>query len=234
LNGLDKSKFPVAQNISRSGESPSKKLRVLVEGHRAVPLKAIDDSIEAVRAAKCDIELWHASPSKNGASIIADRVFEATPHDQMFDIYRQVDVIVKMSRVEGMFGPPLEAFHAGATGIVSKVTGYLDYIKPGKNAIALEVDDFNGASLALEHLVKNPEQLKSLKNSALDTAAAWPSIEDSILEFNNICMSILSGPQIKKKFHNKLIRLKDQIDSSIANDRDPRELFSPMLVTSRL
>jgi glycosyltransferase involved in cell wall biosynthesis len=234
LNGLDKIKFPVARSISRSDESPNKKMRVLVEGHRGVPMKAMDDSIQAVRAANCEIELWHASPTKGGASILADRIFEATPHDQMFDIYRQVDLIVKMSRVEGMFGPPLESFHAGATGIVSKVTGYLDYIKPGKNALALEVDDFNGVTLSLEHLAHNPQQLESLKITALETAAAWPSIENSSLEFNNICMSILSAPKNGNKIHRKLTRLKEQIDSSIANDRDPRELFSPMLVTSRL
>jgi glycosyltransferase involved in cell wall biosynthesis len=234
LNGLDKSKFPVGTTTSRPEEPFTKKIRVLVEGHREVPLKALDRAVDAVRAADCEVELWHASPSKNGGSILADRIFEETPHDQMYEIYRQVDLIVKMSRVEGMFGPPLEAFHAGASAIVSKVTGYSDYIRPGENAIALDVDDFNGLTLTLEHLASNPKQLDLLKKAALETARTWPSIENSRLQFNSICMALMSGSQIGKKFKGELVRSKEKIESSIANGLDPRQFFNPLLVTSRL
>ena len=33
----------------------------------------------------------------------------------MADLYAQTDVVLKLSSVEGMFGPPLEGFHRGAT-----------------------------------------------------------------------------------------------------------------------
>jgi glycosyltransferase involved in cell wall biosynthesis len=234
FNGIDKNKFPLAQKVSRSGEPLEKQMRVLVEGQRGVPMKALDESIEAVRAANREIELWHASPSKEGGSILADRIFEETPHGQMYDIYKQVDLVVKMSRVEGMFGPPLEAFHAGATAVVSKVTGHTEYIKAGENSIALDVDDFTGVTLTLEYLASNPEQLESLKKQALETSRRWPSIEESKLQLNSICITIMSGPQIGKKFNSKLDRIKEKIELRITNSRDPRDLFSPMLVTSRL
>jgi len=38
------------------------------------------------------------------------------------DEYARSDVLLKLSSVEGMFGPPLEAFHRGATAVVTPVT----------------------------------------------------------------------------------------------------------------
>lgn len=57
------------------------------------------------------------------------------------EIYRSCDVIVKLSYIEGMFGPPLEMFHCGGTAIVYDVTGHDEYIVHEKNALVVKTDD---------------------------------------------------------------------------------------------
>ena len=47
--------------------------------------------------------------------------------------YARSDVVLKLSRVEGMFGPPLEGFHRGATCVVTPVTGHDEYVEHGWN-----------------------------------------------------------------------------------------------------
>ena len=44
------------------------------------------------------------------------------------------DVVLKLSRVEGMYGPPLEGFHWGATCVTTPVTGHDEYVEHGWNA----------------------------------------------------------------------------------------------------
>ena len=45
----------------------------------------------------------------------------------MYEIYNQCDVLLKMSKVEGVFGPPLEMMACGGTCVVGNVSGYDEY-----------------------------------------------------------------------------------------------------------
>ena len=233
-NGINKNTFPVAESISRKTDGNGKPLRVLVEGYRGSQIKGVDETIATLRATDLGIELWHASPSKSGGSMVADRVFEELKHQELYQVYRQVDLLVKMSRVEGMFGPPIESFHAGATAIVSKVTGFEDYIKPGVNSLTLDVDDFVGLRASIEYLQSNPDELSHMKHQALKTAQSWLSVEDSSKVFISTCNALLHSNQIDGEIQKRLESLSDRIEKMIEQEHDPRELFSPILVTSRL
>lgn len=64
-------------------------------------------AIEAV--APLDVEVWCVS--SRGAPIKewkCDRFFEHVPMVDMRRIYSSCDILLKLSRVEGMFSPPLE------------------------------------------------------------------------------------------------------------------------------
>ena len=54
--------------------------------------------------------------------------------------------MLKLSRVEGMFGPPLEGFHMGATCVVTAVTGHEEYVEHGENGLVVEWDDPAGSA----------------------------------------------------------------------------------------
>jgi hypothetical protein len=92
----------------------------------------------------------------------------------MADVFATTHVLLKLSRVEGMAGPPLEAFHMGATAVVTPVTGHEEYIRHGHNAIVVGYDDPFGTTRALDLLGRDRSLLHTLRSNAHRTAAEWP------------------------------------------------------------
>ena len=92
----------------------------------------------------------------------------------MAALYADTDVVLKLSRVEGMFGPPLEGFHMGATCVTTEVTGHDEYIEHGRNALLVDWDDQTGTTRQLELLAKDRRLLHELRSNALATARGWP------------------------------------------------------------
>jgi hypothetical protein len=88
-------------------------------------------------------------------------------------------VVLKLSRVEGMAGPPLEGFHCGATCITTPVTGHDEYISDGRNALLTSWDDERGTSRLLDLLARDRRLLHRLRVGAVRTARSWPSTEQS-------------------------------------------------------
>jgi glycosyltransferase involved in cell wall biosynthesis len=152
-------------------------------------MKGVSKTLSKLAEIK-DIEIWHVNPT-SGSSEHASKTFHKVSISEMNSIYKNVDVLVKMSRVEGMFGPPLEAFHSGATAIVSKVTGFDEYIKHRVNSLAVDVDDFEGMKSLIVELDKDRDLLVSLKLGAIATAKDWKSIEESRNEFVSICKIVM-------------------------------------------
>ena len=93
----------------------------------------------------------------------------------MADLYERNDVLLKLSSVEGMFGPPLEAFHRGATCVVTPVTGHDEYVEHGWNGLLADWDDLRGTARQLDLLARDRALLAFLRANALETARAWPS-----------------------------------------------------------
>ena len=87
--------------------------------------------------------------------------------------------MLKLSRVEGMYGPPLEAFHMGATCVTTPVTGFDEYVDHGWNGVVVGWDDPHGTARALDLLARDRLRLERLRHNALATARAWPSWEQS-------------------------------------------------------
>jgi hypothetical protein len=206
-NGIDKAIFH--QNVIPV-ETPSlDKLRVLIEGPFDVPMKAVDEAFKVARSIN-NVEIWHVNPTAQRESVYSKN-FSKVPYREMAKIYKSCDVILKLSRVEGMFGPPLEAFHVGSTAVVSRVTGYSEYIKDGENSLSVDVDDFESAALALAELSANRELLQNLKSNALLTAEAWPSIEESAFKFAEVCSLVLFS---NSNYRNVRERIKDSFTSA--------------------
>jgi hypothetical protein len=108
-----------------------------------------------------------------------DRVVGPVPHREMAALYAETDVVLKLSRVEGMFGPPLEGFHRGATCVVTEVTGHEEYIQHGWNGLVADWDDPAGTARLLDRLARDPRELHFLRTNALATAQSWPDWEQA-------------------------------------------------------
>jgi hypothetical protein len=102
--------------------------------------------------------------------------------------------VLKLSRVEGMAGPPLEGFHRGATCLTTPVTGHDEYLADGRNALLTSFDDERGTSRLLDLLARDRRLLHELRVSALRTARSWPSTEQSTAMFLLALRRIVAAP----------------------------------------
>jgi glycosyltransferase involved in cell wall biosynthesis len=176
-NGIDKDLFEPAEAVERRVGGP---LRVLVEGYRGSEFKGIDQAAAAVAAMTEPRHLTAVIPDRAVAGgVEADRLLGAVSQEELAHLYRGTDVVLKLSRVEGMFGPPLEGFHCGATCVVTPVTGHDEYVEHGWNGLLTEWDDLRGTARLLDLLARDKRYLHFLRSNALETARAWPSWEQS-------------------------------------------------------
>lgn len=175
----------------------SGQLRVLVEGPFGVFFKNVGRSIKLMRKASPD-ETWLLTSSEVSWYPGVDRLFSRVPVDRVAAIYRSCDVIVKLSYVEGMFGPPLEMFHCGGTAVVYDVTGHDEYIVDGKNALVVRRDDEQGVIDAVRRLQQESDLLNSLKQGARETALAWPDWGTSSKEFHMALLDIMDAPRVER------------------------------------
>ena len=156
--------------------------RVLIEGHFGVSFKNTALALRLAREAGAR-DIWVLTGSPINWIPGVSRIFSQVPISQTAEIYRSCDILIKLSTVEGMFGPPLEIFHCGGTAVVYDVTGHDEYIVDGLNARVLPRGDADGVVRAISKLLSYQGELKALKSGALQTAAEWPSWEESSSEF---------------------------------------------------
>jgi len=173
-NGIDKTVFAPLETIAPRLEGP---LRVLVEGHANVWFKGVPDALAAAAAMREPRVVTAVTPGP--AVEGADRVVGPLTPREMADAYAETDVVLKLSRVEGMYGPPLEGFHRGATCVTTPVTGHDEYVVHGWNGLLVDWDDIDGTARALDLLARDRRLLHFLRANALATARAWPGWEQS-------------------------------------------------------
>lgn len=171
LNGIRKDIYkPYGDVIAARKEG---RLRVLVEGPVNVDFKNVPLTVKLCKQSKAD-EVWLLTSSEVTGFAGVDRLFSRVPIYETAKIYRSCDVIVKLSYIEGMFGPPLEMFHCGGTAIVYNVTGHDEYIMHNINGLVAKKDDTAKVISYINLLKKDAALLDHLKYEALKTAFDWP------------------------------------------------------------
>jgi len=157
-------------------------LRVLVEGPFRVKFKNVGTTIQLVKKAGVrDITLLTSSPVSWIPGV--RRIHSRVPITTVPSIYQSCDVLVKLSSVEGMFGPPLEMFHCGGTAVVYDVSGYDEYIRHESNALVAAMGDEDSVVAHIQRLMRDRDLLRELRRNAALTAQAWPSWEQSSGQF---------------------------------------------------
>jgi glycosyltransferase involved in cell wall biosynthesis len=175
-NGVDKDVFVSPEEIVPNLHDP---LRILIEGDPAVWFKGVPEAALAATAVREPRQVTVVTGREDALGVGVDRVVTHVPHREMAGLYANTDVVLKLSRVEGMFGPPLEGFHMGATCVTTEVTGSDEYIEHGRNALLVDWDDRTGTTRQLELLARDRRLLHELRCNALATARGWPSWEQS-------------------------------------------------------
>jgi glycosyltransferase involved in cell wall biosynthesis len=151
-------------------------LRILVEGPVNSWFKGVPEALAAARAMTEPHHVTAVTPQ--GAALKGpDSAIGPLSQAELANAYADADVVLKLSRVEGMFGPPLEGFHKGATCVVSPVTGHDEYVVHGENGLVVDWDDPAGTARALDLVARDRALLHRLRCGALATARSWPSWE---------------------------------------------------------
>jgi len=204
--------------------------RVLLEGHFGVSFKNTALGVRLAREAGAkDIWLLTGTPVKWVPGV--SRVFSRVPMKVTPEIYRSCDILVKLSTVEGMFGPPLEIFHCGGTAIVFDVTGHDEYIVDGQNACVVRRGDMDGVVTTLRRLLNDRIELARLQIGALQTAEAWVSWDESSSAFRDWVDVSLDGPTVDRA---SLAEFCDQAFSEHVRDEQQRLANIPRVPRHRL
>ena len=180
-NGVNKALF--TDKGRRVAARDPERLRVLVEGAPGAFFKNVPKTFQLLDGVP-GIETWWLTPhAAEHAPGRVDRVFTGVPQAKVPAILRSCDVMVKLSSVEGMYGPPLEMFHCGGTVVTSDVTGHDEYVRHGENGVVVPLKALDGVTTAVRALAADRELLDRLRASALETAKAWPSREETAADF---------------------------------------------------
>lgn len=196
-NGIRKDLYCPSGPVIASREKG--KLRVLIEGPVGVFFKNVEKTIELCIKAEVD-EIWLLTSTNLSSYPGVDRCFSCVPITETPAIYRSCDVLVKLSYVEGMFGPPLEMFHCGGTAVVYDVSGHDEYMVDEVNSYVLHRDDEAGVVARLRQLKENPILLDELKEEALKTAERWPDWARSAARFQEILKQIPTDSRTHQSF----------------------------------
>jgi glycosyltransferase involved in cell wall biosynthesis len=191
-NGIPKDVFASPSEIDVRLRDP---LRIVVEGNPHVWFKGVGDALAAVRAMREPHHVTVVCGVRDFDTSGADEVVGPLAHEEMAALYGRSDVVLKLSRVEGMFGPPLEGFHMGATCVVAAVTGHEEYVEHGVNGLVVDWDDPRGTAGALDLLARDRALLHRLRLGALATARAWPSWEQAGTMMAGALREIARRPQ---------------------------------------
>jgi O-antigen biosynthesis protein len=172
-NGIDKSAFPPLEEVVPAMHGP---LRILVEGSPSVWHKQVPEALRSAGAMREPhwVTAVCGDPRAHSDIAGADQVVGPLSHREMADLYADHHVVVKLSTVEGMSGPPLEGFHRGATCVITPVTGHEEYVRHGYNGLLTDWDDVGGTARQLDLLARDRRLLHFLRCNALETARSWP------------------------------------------------------------
>jgi glycosyltransferase involved in cell wall biosynthesis len=191
-NGIKKSIYQLEGEVIPRTSAGA--LRVLIEGPLGIDFKNVENTIAVCRQSKAD-EIWLMTMSDVNEVEGIDQVFSRIPVEDTARIYRSCDVIVKLSKVEGMFGPPLEMFHCGGTSITYDVSGYDEYIVPDENGLVAKMGNEGQVLNYINLLKESPEMLARLKDNAILTANSWPDWSEAGDDFHHAVHHILSNNQ---------------------------------------
>lgn len=180
LNGIDKESFNTSGKVI--DEKRPLGTRVLVEGALNVFFKQTELAVKIAKNAGVS-DIWLLTPNKINKFPGVNRLFSNIPIKTVGEVMRSCDILLKLSKVEGMFGPPLEMMHCGGTAVVFNVTGHDEYIEDGKNGLVYEMDDFENITKGLNKLINDWKYIKKLKENGLKTAASWPDWKESSNNF---------------------------------------------------
>lgn len=97
------------------------------------------------------------------------------------EFYRNLDIFVFPSRVEGYGLPPIEAMACGCCTVIADCGGVREYARGDENCLLVPPDSSGAIAEALRRLIESPDLLARLAQSGLETASrlTWEKTVES-------------------------------------------------------
>ncbi len=183
-NGLDLTLF---NSLAREKRD---RTRILIEGPGKIWFKRVDEAFRITKTFK-DIEVWYVTPDGYVASNWkADKIFKKVSHHQMPDIYRNCDILLKLSDVESFGLPNLEMMACGGAVITTNFTGQEEYAVNGVNCIVVNIGDFDSAKDRLSELIRDSDLRHNFGENGKKTAEDrnWATLTPDFANRLNLLM----------------------------------------------
>lgn len=179
-NGLDTKLF-----WPQKRKFDNRKIRILIEGNCEDYFKNVDESFKIVELLDKDrFEIWYLSYQGEPRDwYYVDRFLHKVPHDEVPNIYRECDILIKSSILESFSYPPIEMMSTGGYVVVAPNEGNCEYLRDGENCLFYKHEDLRTAVKAVEQLSTDSELRDRIYNNGIKTAAGreWARIESDIL-----------------------------------------------------
>ncbi len=214
-NGIAKDVFVPLERVEPRLDGP---LRVLIEGYRGSAFKGMDDAAAAVAAMSEPAHLTAVIPDRADGGRRARRTRSSgrSARQELAELYSEADVVLKLSRIEGMFGPPLEGFHRGATCVVTPVTGHEEFVEHGWNGLVTEWDDPARHGAAARCAGARPALPPLPPHQRACDGRSWPSWEQSSTFMAAALRGIARSPQPEPAASGSLLALDAQAAAAAA------------------
>lgn len=189
-NGIDLRRFSPGEGIRTT-------VRVLFVG-RLEPYKGLVDLLEAVRMlvesgqdgfsvaivgqGSMDRDL-RGMIDRMGIASHVEMKGQALP-EEMPEIYRQADLFVLPSHVEGMSNVLLEAMASGLPVVATTIPGSQEVVHEGREGLLVEPSMPNQLCSALNGLIKDAEERERMGNAARENAEkrSWRGIAEAYID----------------------------------------------------
>lgn len=178
-NGIEKKSFP---HHRRKFEG---KIRILIEGDCGVEYKNVDESFKIVdKLDPSKFEIWYMSyNAKPKEWYRIDKFFHQIPYEQVHDIYKQCDILLKTSYLESFSYPPLEMMATGGYAVVVPNGGNKEYLIDGENCLMYPMGDIDKGVNAIQKICTDEELREHLYEGGIRTAESrdWEIVKADIL-----------------------------------------------------
>lgn len=184
-NGIVTEKF-----YAKERDFKGDKVRILIEGDCAVEYKKVDESFKITNQLDPEkYEVWYMSYNETPKKWYRyDKFLHRVAYDEVPDVYRQCDILLKSSSLESFSYPPLEMMATGGFVVAAPNGGNVEYLKDGYNCLFYEGGNLEQAISCIERIAEDEALRKTLAAGAKETVAQrdWDSIEEDILRLYGI------------------------------------------------
>ncbi|NOW06514.1 glycosyltransferase [Clostridium beijerinckii] len=183
-NGLNISRFNAVKRMLDND-----KIRILVEGNCDDYYKNVDESFEIVeKLDKNKFEIWYMSYQGEPKKFYyVDKFLHKVPYEEVPNIYKQCDILIKSSILESFSYPPLEMMATGGFVVAALNDGNSEYLVHEQNSLVYNVGDIDFAVECIERIVNDEKLRIKLMENGIRTAKerSWGVISDEILQLYN-------------------------------------------------